>query len=154
RLAIQFYGNMIAYEYICYRFLKYVVDVNLNNNYSVDIFIHTWDEFNFDYGAWYDSIYNYPTLNNKKLTKNDIKKIICTYKPKLFKIESLEKNTRGSVKSFNTVRELRIKYENEKELSGTLPEKFVFSSICAFRLGIIDGRYANEGDLVFFQIMI
>ncbi|TXE88340.1 galactosyltransferase [Campylobacter volucris] len=184
KIAIQLYGHMRTYKYTYENFFKYIIFPNINDGYAVDIFIHTWEQFNRYKSCWYDHNLAFPTLNNKLLTENDIDEIKDIYKPVCFLLEELGENVNGQSISLDRVANLRLEYENynkikydyifttrpdilfyrkirikhyldlyenEVELKGTLPNKFLFSSTILFRLGVIDGRYANEGDLVFFS---
>ncbi|MBZ7959015.1 hypothetical protein H2255_07290, partial [Campylobacter sp. RM9760] len=184
RIAVQFYGHMRTYKHTYENFFKYIIRPNQNDGYEIDIFIHTWEEFNRNKECWYSHKDAFPTLNGKLLTKEDIDDIVKIYKPKKILINILEEGVLGQSLSLDRVAELRIQYEKENsiqydyifttrpdilflkqirveyylnlykfepELRNTLPEKFLFSSTILFRLGIIDGRYANEGDLVFFS---
>ena len=184
KIAVQLYGHMRTYEYTYQNFFKHIIFPNIKDGYVVDIFIHTWEQFNRHKTCWYDHNLAFPTLNNKLLTKNDIDKIKSIYKPVCFLLDKLEENVNGQSISLDRVANLRLEYEKsnkmkydyifttrpdilfykniriqyyldlyekELELIGTLPNKFLFSSTVLFRLGIIDGRYANEGDLVFFS---
>ncbi|GKY27836.1 hypothetical protein [Campylobacter jejuni] len=184
RIAVQLYGHMRTYRYTYKNFFKYIIHSNQNDGYEIDIFIHTWEEFNRDKKeCWYSHQDAFPTLNNKRLKSKDIADIIEIYKPKKILINTLQQGVLGQSLSLDKVAGLRIKYEKENrikydyifttrpdilflknirikyyldlyqaepELKGSLPDKFLFSSTILFRLGVIDGRYANEGDLVFF----
>ncbi len=183
RLAIMFYGHARTYAKTYKNFVKFVK--NINKDYEIDIFIHTWDEFSTSFGSVNQGRNYYPTLSGKKLENKDILDIKNKYNPVKMEVSTLSPNTHGLKVSYEKVRTLRLAYEKEKQISYDfilttrldilflrplnidfyinlyknhrelskvpLPKNFVFCSTQPFRLRVMDSRYANEGDLVFFS---
>ncbi|ENU2814858.1 hypothetical protein ACE4MU_000023 [Campylobacter jejuni] len=111
RLAIQLYGHVRTFEYTSKNFFKNIVNPNLKDGYKVDIFFYTWNEFNRKTKSWHDHDISFPTMNNKKLSQNDITTLLKIYNPKLYEISELPENEHGMLASYNKGRELRKKYE-------------------------------------------
>ncbi|ENX5857782.1 hypothetical protein [Campylobacter jejuni] len=111
RLAIQLYGHVRTFEYTSKNFFKNIVNPNLKDGYEVDIFFYTWNEFNRKTKSWHDHDISFPTMNNKKLSQNDIATLLKIYNPKLYEISELPENEHGMLASYNKGRELRKKYE-------------------------------------------
>lgn len=100
-----------AFEYTSKNFFKNIVNPNLKDGYKVDIFFYTWNEFNRKTKSWHDHDISFPTMNNKKLSQNDITTLLKIYNPKLYEISELPENEHGMLASYNKGRELRKKYE-------------------------------------------
>ncbi|EII1967093.1 hypothetical protein LG030_001174, partial [Campylobacter jejuni] len=125
KIAIQFYGHIRTYEKCFLSFFENIINPNIEDNYSIDIFIHTWDEFNtITKGVWHNKYNFYPTLSSKKLTSFDIKKIIEIYNPKKIIIDKVLDKHRSLIFedhhknatdfSFETVVKMRKEYEKNK----------------------------------------
>ncbi|EAL3411133.1 hypothetical protein A9L80_09355, partial [Campylobacter coli] len=56
KLAIQLFGHMRTYEKTYKKFKENIIDVNVQNNWEIDLFIHTWDKFNSSSKSWHKDL--------------------------------------------------------------------------------------------------
>lgn len=116
-IAILLYGHMRTYEKTYKSFFDNIVLPNQLNGHQVDIFIHTWDVFNVtDANAWHANQNLFPTLSNKKLTKDDMDNIISIYKPKKVVFEKDNGKPAQRYYKVKSVNELRLIYEEEQNI--------------------------------------
>ena len=118
RLAIHFYGFMRTFKDTYNSFKSNILEVN-QQDYEVDIFIHTWDTYNSldtskeSFDLWHKDLDYYPTMNEKFLSDNDKNDILNFYKPKKMLIEKLEDGVYGRYITSSKVVQLRKEYEKE-----------------------------------------
>lgn len=180
RIAIQFYGYLRSYKDCRDSFFKHLVEPIQKAGYKVDIFMHSWDEFEKAGFAWHNHL---TSLDGKKVTQDDINQVLQIYKPKKFLIETLQQD-RGMDISLAKTQELARDYAKEQnliydytlilrpdlyfhsplrlnnyiefyEISGLkncpLPKKHIFVAGNLFgRMPVADPRYIAEGDLLWF----
>ena len=126
RLAIQLFGHVRTFKDAAPSFFKNIISANHNDDYEIDIFIHTWSEVE------HNTInYRIDGTDTTELKKTDKQELLNIYRPVSLLIESqlpinekviIEKTTGASrsIKgiynnSYTTfkVNELRQKYEKE-----------------------------------------
>ena len=112
RLAICFFGHLRTFNQTCESFFKNIIEVN-RNEWQIDIFMHTWDEFEKAGFAWHNHL---ASLDGKKVTQDDINQVLRIYKPKKFLIETLHQD-RGTSISLSKVQELAREYAKEQNLN-------------------------------------
>ncbi|EAI3897101.1 TPA: hypothetical protein ACV154_001663, partial [Campylobacter jejuni] len=114
RLAIHLYGMIRTYERTYKSFLENVCRINKIDGWKIDIFMHTWDVFNLvDNSTWHKKNNYFPTMNNKKLTDEDIENIKAVYSPTKFQIDS-DTREYGRYESIKRAMNLRKVYEEEQ----------------------------------------
>ncbi len=109
RLAIQLFGHLRTYRETYQNFLKNVVEVNQDDGWDIDIFLHTWDKLSFSNGSWHKNLNLNCKLNDIPISNEDIQNIKLFYKPKKFLIEKL--TIEYGFFSVKKVFELRKKYQ-------------------------------------------
>ncbi|ENT9901925.1 hypothetical protein ACM15O_001785, partial [Campylobacter coli] len=113
RLAIHLYGMIRTYKRTYESFLKNVIKANELDGWEIDIFMHIWDVFNLvDNSTWHKKNNYFPTMNNKKLTNEDIEDIKAIYSPARFQIDS-DTREYGRYESIKRAMKLREEYESE-----------------------------------------
>ncbi|MGX3043645.1 hypothetical protein [Helicobacter sp. T3_23-1056] len=113
RLAICFFGHLRTFNQTCESFFKNIVEVNRNDEWQIDIFMHTWDEFEKAGFAWHNYL---ASLDGKKVTQDDINQVLRIYEPKKFLIETLHQE-RGMDISLSKTQELARDYAKEQNLN-------------------------------------
>lgn len=181
KLAIQFYGCVRTYKKTYKSFFKNVVEVNKNDGWEIDIFIHTWDVFEKSGSLWHSE---FPTLDGIELTQADQEDIQQIYNPKKFLVEHLG-NRYGQRMTKQQVVKLTLEYEKETNIVydyylttrldiyfctplrlndyldpywyphhpiPPLPSKHTFCPSNLFmHYPVMDLRFVNEGSLVYFS---
>lgn len=130
RLAIQFFGHLRTFKNTYLSFLENVLKTN--KNYEIDIFIHTWDEIEYQEPTWHNTLAS--EIRGAKLNREDFSFIEEKYKPKKIKVTkqlSVEKEeefiqfTSDKAKFSNIfnmfyskyeVNNLRLEYEKENKV--------------------------------------
>ncbi|MPV85053.1 alpha-2,3-sialyltransferase, partial [Campylobacter hepaticus] len=118
RLAIHLFGFVRTFKDTYDNFKLNILNINMQD-YEIDIFIHTWDKYNSNntlkekFDLWHKDLDYYPTMNEKKLTQDDIILINHIYKPKKILIETLEEGVYGHPITLDKVSNLRKAYEKE-----------------------------------------
>jgi hypothetical protein len=128
RIAVQFFGHTRTFEHTFESFKRNIIDAN--QNYVIDIYIHTWDKIDH-------ATINYRMSNPSEaimLSKENITKLNDLYKPKNILIEAqreykdiimteiIESGKRSSKGCYNNaytifkVNNLRNKYEKENQI--------------------------------------
>ncbi|MFG5136083.1 hypothetical protein [Campylobacter lari] len=110
RLAIQLFGHLRTYRETYQNFLKNIVEVNQDDGWDIDIFLHTWDKLSSSNGSWHKNLNLNCKLNDIPISNEDIQNIKLFYKPKKFLIEELTIEY-GFFSSVKKVFELRKKYQ-------------------------------------------
>ncbi|EHB9887950.1 hypothetical protein JZB77_001864, partial [Campylobacter coli] len=181
KLAIQLFGHMRTYEKTYKKFKENIIDVNVQNNWEIDLFIHTWDKFNSSSKSWHKDLNLFS--NNDYLKESDKNKIRKLYNPKILSIESLKEGEHGGLLSKRAGNKIREEYEKQNNIKYNyilytrpdilflnplrldryleeynkyaflkLPSKHAFCGNNFFRrMCIADPRYINEGDIVYFS---
>lgn len=111
-LAICFFGHLRTFNQTYESFFKNIVEVNRNDDWQIDIFMHSWDEFEKAGFAWHNHL---TSLDGKKVTQDDINQVLRIYKPKKFLIETLQQD-RGMDISLAKTQELARDYAKEQNL--------------------------------------
>lgn len=113
RLAICFFGHLRTWNQTHESFFKNIIEINRKGNWQIDIFMHTWDEFEKAGFAWHNHL---KALDGKKVLQNDIDEVLRIYKPKKFLIETLHQD-RGSHISISKSQELARDYAKEQNIT-------------------------------------
>ncbi|RTJ81093.1 hypothetical protein C3H50_09360, partial [Campylobacter jejuni] len=111
KLAIQLFGHIRTFEHTFLYFQNNIVGANIDD-YEIDIFIHTWDEFSAMGKPNTERYELNKPLCGKKLTAYDIDKIKKLYLPKKILVEKLTTPYGGDA-SIEKVNYLREQYERE-----------------------------------------
>lgn len=111
KLSLCFFGHLRTYEQTHEAFFQNLIKAN-EKEWDIDIFIHTWDEFEKSGFAWHNHL---KKLSGKKLEPKDIEKVKQIYRPKQICIESLTQE-RGSELSLLKCQELARIYAKEQNL--------------------------------------
>ena len=132
RLAIQLFGHLRTFEQTYDSFYKNVILPNKKNGYLIDVFIHTWDEIEYEAPQWHSEGCEY--LRGKKLSKEQIDILLKRYQPKKYEITpqlqtdlniSFDEFTGGKTSYLNVinvyytkyrVNQLRLEYEKEQNI--------------------------------------
>ena len=69
RVAVQFFGPLRSFEQTHASFLKNIVRANERAGFKVDIFMHTWDEYEARGLSWHS---DNNSLKGKKVNNLDI----------------------------------------------------------------------------------
>ncbi|EAH8660000.1 hypothetical protein EWH67_09410, partial [Campylobacter coli] len=69
KLAIQLFGHMRTYEQTYEKFKENIINVNLQDGWEIDLFIHTWNKFNSSSKSWHESLNLFS--NNDYLKEED-----------------------------------------------------------------------------------
>ncbi|EDO7798042.1 galactosyltransferase [Campylobacter coli] len=181
KLAIQLFGHMRTYEQTYEKFKENIINVNLQDGWEIDLFIHTWDKFNSSSKSWHKDLNLFS--NNDYLKESDKNKIRKLYNPKILSIESLKEGEHGGLLSKRAGNKIREEYEKQNNIKYNyilytrpdilflnplrldryleeynkyaflkLPSKHAFCGNNFFRrMCIADPRYINEGDIVYFS---
>lgn len=112
RIAVQLFGHLRTFKKTFASFNKHIVEPNKKNGYKVDIFIHTWDEYESRKSTWHD---DNKDLKNKKINQEDIQKIKQVYLPKKIIIDK-SINKHGAKISMTAVKVLREEYERDNSI--------------------------------------
>lgn len=113
KLAICFFGCARTYEKTYKNFFKFIVEPNQKDGWEIDIFIHTWDVFEKSGFAWHNN--SFPSLDNKKLSDEDILHIKSIYDPKRICVEHLG-DCYGAYKSKKKLAEVVLDYEQKQNI--------------------------------------
>ena len=115
KIAIHFFGHMRTYQATYKSFFNNFIQPNLSYA-NIDIFIHTWDEYQTQYSRHQSRVY--ASMENKKLSSECINDIKNIYKPIKIKIDTYDPNLGHgmyiSVKRVNQIRREHEKNENIK----------------------------------------
>lgn len=111
KLALCFFGHLRTYEQTHEAFFQNLIKPN-EKEWDIDIFIHTWDEFEKSGFAWHNHL---EKLNGKKLEAKDIEKLRQIYKPKALLIETLLQDRGGGISLLKS-QELARTYAKEQNL--------------------------------------
>ncbi|OOX96096.1 hypothetical protein BOQ03_05445 [Campylobacter coli] len=114
KLAIQLFGHMRTYEKTYKKFKENIIDVNVQNNWEIDLFIHTWDKFNSSSKSWHKDLNLFS--NNDYLKESDKNKIRKLYNPKILSIESLKEGEYGGLLSKRAGNKIREEYEKQNNI--------------------------------------
>ncbi|WP_250538638.1 hypothetical protein [Campylobacter jejuni] len=123
RLAICFFGHLRTYKKTSEFFKRNIIDVNKEDGWNIDIFMHTWSKFETQYTRHADT--TYPTLREKKLLENDIKEAVDTYNLK--KIEIEEYNPQDGFGMFLSVERVSKMQQQYEEKNGILYDYIMFT---------------------------
>ena len=112
RLAIHFFGHLRTFKETYNSFFEKVFIPNQEDGFLIDIFMHTWDE--------YDAVvptYHMENLSIRgvKVSKEDIEFAKQVYHPKKFLIETMNVE-HGKNLSLAAVNKLREEYAEEKKI--------------------------------------
>ncbi|EAH8374953.1 hypothetical protein EVC80_09155, partial [Campylobacter coli] len=150
KLAIQLFGHMRTYEQTYEKFKENIINVNLQDGWEIDLFIHTWNKFNSSSKSWHESLNLFS--NNDYLKEEDKIKIQKLYNPKVLSIEFLNEGEHGGLLSKIRGNELRKQYSQEHNnkydyILYTRPDLLFISP---FRIDIflsiyLQGAYKNIG---------
>ena len=111
RVAVQFFGHLRTFDQTHASFLKNIVRANERAGFKVDIFMHTWDEYEARGLSWHS---DNNSLKGKKVNNLDIERVKKCY-PQLKKIQvSPSIRSNGTSISQANVKSLRENYETEK----------------------------------------
>lgn len=113
RLAICFFGHLRTWNQTHESFFKNIIEVNRKNEWQIDIFMHTWDEFEKAGFAWHNHL---KALYGKKVLQKDIDEVLRIYKPKKFLMETLHQD-RGTHISISKSQELARDYAREQNIA-------------------------------------
>lgn len=75
RIAVQLFGHMRTFKHAAQTLFKNAIEPNIADGYTVDIFIHTWDESDHNTISWRNS------GNKAVVSGTQVQDIINTYKP-------------------------------------------------------------------------
>ncbi|EAI4164297.1 galactosyltransferase [Campylobacter jejuni] len=115
RLAIQLFGHLRTYRETYQNFLKNIVEVNQDDGWDIDIFLHTWDKLSSSNGSWHKNLNLNCKLNDIPISNEDIQNIKLFYKPKKFLIEELTIE-HGRVASMRRVNDIKIKWQLSNQI--------------------------------------
>ncbi|MFY4756014.1 hypothetical protein ACOTV8_08330 [Campylobacter jejuni] len=112
RLAVHLFGALRTYKQTYKSFFNNIIDINKQDGWLIDIFLHTWDQF--DTGSAHSHL-KYSGLTGVKIGIHDIEEIIGIYQPKKHLIESpiLNSNKPGMYITLEKVNSLKLDYEKE-----------------------------------------
>lgn len=113
KLAICFFGHLRTWNQTHESFFKNIIKVNRKDNWQIDIFMHTWDEFEKAGFAWHNHL---KALDGKKVLQKDIDEVLQIYKPKKFLMETLRQD-RGTHISISKSQELAREYAKEQNIT-------------------------------------
>ncbi|KAA6227157.1 MULTISPECIES: hypothetical protein [unclassified Campylobacter] len=113
RLALCLFGHLRTYKQTYQSLFKNIVKTNLNDNWEIDIFLHSWDEFEKSGFAWYNGEEIFKGLNGKVLSNEDKEELCKIYNPKSYLIEHLNED-KGMFLSIKKVQILALEYAKEK----------------------------------------
>ncbi|MFB1640331.1 hypothetical protein ABZN45_07140 [Campylobacter sp. MRC_CM3] len=112
RLAVHLFGALRTYEQTYRNFFSCIIDPNKQDGWEIDIFLHTWDQF--DTGSAHSHL-SYPGLTGVEIGIHDKENIIGIYQPKKYIIESpkSENGLSGMYLSLEKVNRLKLEYGKE-----------------------------------------
>ncbi|MBM0637674.1 hypothetical protein LNU06_06890 [Campylobacter sp. VicNov18] len=115
KLAVHLFGALRTYSQTYESFFSNIIDVNKQDGWEIDIFLHTWDQF--DTGSAHSHI-KYPGLTGVKIGIHDIENIIGIYQPKQYLIEPpiLDATKSGMYITLEKVNSLKLDYEQKHNI--------------------------------------
>ena len=114
KIAIHLFGHMRTYQKTHQKFFQNFINTNLSDA-NMDIFIHTWDEFQTQHSRHQERVY--ATMQNKRLDANDISNIRDIYSPTKIQIDTYDpKLGHGMYISVKRVNGIRRQYEKENNI--------------------------------------
>jgi len=142
KLAICLYGHLRTYKQTFESFFENLIKPNEQDDYTCDIFIHTWDIFEKSGFSWHN---HFKELDGKKLSKDDIAEFLRIYSPKKFLIQT-QKTSRAADISLALSFELVKNYERQKNIKydyylATRPDLYFATPL---RLDTYIGFYADS----------
>ena len=113
RLAVHLFGHVRTYKQTYQSFLKYVIEINRQDGWEIDIFLHTWNKFDeaSPLGHYY------PGLTNVALKNEDIKEILTLYNPADYLIEELPSGVIGLPLTIQKVNQIRQNYSKKMNIT-------------------------------------
>lgn len=144
KLAICFFGHLRTYKQTYQSFFENIIKPN-EKEWDIDIFIHTWDEFEKSGFTWHN---HFKELDRKKVEQKDITEVESIYKPKKFLVETLMQD-RGEWISYPKVQELARIYAKEQNFEYdytlvTRPDLYFYT---ALRLKLYIDFYEGNEDM-------
>lgn len=112
RIAIHFFGHLRTFKETYNSFFRKVVTPNQEDGFLIDIFMHTWDEYDATTPTWH--MENLP-IRGVKVSKEDIEFAKQIYHPKKFLIQTMNVE-HGQDLSLAAVNKLREEYAEEKKI--------------------------------------
>lgn len=109
KLAVHLFGAVRTYRQTYRNFFDYIINANKQDGWQIDIFLHTWDQF--DVGSAHSHL-SYPGLTGVKIGVHDLEEIIGIYQPKKYLIES-PSNQYGQYIALERANSLKLDYEKE-----------------------------------------
>ncbi|OCR13788.1 hypothetical protein BA915_07840, partial [Helicobacter pullorum] len=180
RLAICLFGHLRTYEKTHQNFFRNIVEPNLKDGWEIDIFMHTWDRLSSSQGSWHKEIVAFDErgLSDDEITR--VKEIykpkaisietlpdgVYGQPLTLRRVNEIRENyekeegikydyilyTRCDLLFVNPLRISIYLDEYKKYPSLKLPLKHCFCGVnIFFRMSVLDMRYINEGDLIYFS---
>ena len=115
KIAIHFFGHMRTYKKTYESFFNNFIKPNLYYA-NIDIFIHTWDEYQTQYSRHQNRVY--ASMENKKLSSECIMDIKNIYKPAKIKLDTYDPSLgHGMYVSVKRVNQIRREYEKENNIN-------------------------------------
>lgn len=179
-LAVQLFGHLRTFRRTFDSFRACVIEPHERGGYAVDVFLHTWDELEFNGGTYHNQN---GVIAGTKVSDGDIGFIRKNYKPRELAIERLGA-AHGLNLSIAGVNRLRREYEQKtgseyewvistrpdllfktpflvddyvKEYDGPLSQNIKLTDDALFvannifgRMNVSDPRYVAECDLLMF----
>ena len=115
RIALCLYGHLRTYQETYRKLFDNVVEPNQNDGYAIDIFIHTWNEWNSTKGAAGPRLTWYKSFNEKPVSHQDMVELLDKYKPVDCLIEHMEVNN-GKYISLQKSLELATKHAKNMKI--------------------------------------
>ncbi|MEE3711939.1 hypothetical protein V2I22_02805 [Campylobacter sp. CLAX-7218-21] len=114
KIAIHFFGHMRTYQATYKSFFNNFIKPNLSYA-SMDLFIHTWDEYQTQYSRHQSRVY--ASMESKKLSSECINDIKNIYKPIKIKIDTYDpKLGHGMYISVKRVNQIRREHEKNANI--------------------------------------
>ncbi|MDD6055082.1 MAG: hypothetical protein PUB96_00825 [Helicobacteraceae bacterium] len=116
RVAVCFYGFMRTYRLTKDKFFKNIVEANIKDGFSFDIFIHTFDKWEQSWhGSWHKrgGKSSYGELDGKAVSELDKEWLNRDYDAKEVSFDSLDEGEFGFIKSLEGVTKLVSDYEKK-----------------------------------------
>ncbi|AJC90207.1 hypothetical protein [Campylobacter subantarcticus] len=115
KIAVHLFGHLRTYKQTYKSFFEHVIKPNQQDGWDMDVFLHTWDEF--DSGkSW--SKHWYMDLSGVKMSKFDIEEMVGIYHPKKYCVERYpeDSNVYGMYITLEKVNHLKLDYEKETKI--------------------------------------